>query len=180
VEKAIMATEQGKTLEALKIAIDMENDGKECYQQASRESGNELGRKLLQSLALEEDTHYQKFVEIYHAMQESKGWPATDFQPYKGKKLRVLFAETCDAIGVTVKAGGTELDAIKTAIDKEKKSYDFYEHQCQNAIYDAERCFYEALAAEEREHELILLDYYEYLADPVDWFTRTEHHSLDG
>jgi rubrerythrin len=34
-----MVTEQDKILEALKIAIDMENDGKECYQQASQERG---------------------------------------------------------------------------------------------------------------------------------------------
>ena len=175
-----MATEQGKILEALKIAIDMENDGKECYQQASQESGNEVGRKLLQSLALEEDTHRQKFVEMYQTMQESKGWPATDFKPDKGNELRALFTRMCQIIGVNVKADVTELGAIKTAIDKEKKNYDFYEYQSQNATYDAERDFYEALAAEEKEHELILLDYFEYLADPVDWFTRMEHHSLDG
>ena len=67
-----MVTEQDKILEALKIAIDMENDGKECYQQASHESGNEVGRKLLQSLALEEDTHRQKFVEIYQVMKKRR------------------------------------------------------------------------------------------------------------
>ena len=175
-----MVTEQDKILEALKIAIDMENDGKECYQQASQESGNEVGRKLLQSLAFEEDTHRQKFVEMYHALQESNGWPVTDFQPDKGKKLRALFTGTCEVIGVNVKAGASELGAIKTAIDKEKKSYDFYNNQSQNATHDGERDFYEALAAEEMEHELILVDYYEYLTDPVDWLTRVEHHSLDG
>ena len=65
-------------------------------------------------------------------------------------------------------------------IDKEKKSYDFYNRQSENGTYNVERDFYEALAAEEREHELILVDYYEYLTNPVDWFTRMEHHSLDG
>lgn len=59
-----MVNEQDKTLEAIRIAIDMENDGKEYYQQASQESSNEVGRKLLQSLALEEDIHRQKFVEM--------------------------------------------------------------------------------------------------------------------
>ena len=49
-----MVTEQDKALEALRIAIDMENDGKECYQQASQNSGNDVGRKLMQSLSLEE------------------------------------------------------------------------------------------------------------------------------
>ncbi|GAI26187.1 unnamed protein product, partial [marine sediment metagenome] len=40
--------------------------------------------------------------------------------------------------------------------------------------------FYETLAAEEREHHLILLDYYEYLKDPAGWFVKKEHPSLDG
>jgi hypothetical protein len=45
-------------------------------------------------------------------------------------KHRITINVKLRDIGVNVKAGGTELDAIKTAIDKEKKSYDFYEHQC--------------------------------------------------
>ena len=175
-----MVSEQDKILEALKIAIDMESDGKECYQQASQQSGNEVGRKLLQSLALEEDAHRQKFVEMYNAIQKRKGWPATDFQLDRGKRLRALFASMCEVIGVNVKAVAAEFVAISTAIDKEKKSYDFYNRQSQNATYDAERDFYEALAAEEREHELILLDYYEYLTDPSGWFVTREHPSLDG
>jgi rubrerythrin len=175
-----METEQDKILEALKTAIDIEQDGKECYMKASQESSNEVGKKLLDSLALEEETHCQKFVEIYHCIQKREGWPATDFQPDRGKRLRELFTVTCEATGVNVKAVAAESDAIKAAIDKEKKSYDFYFRQSQNAAPGAQRDFYVALAGEEREHELILLDYYEYLTDPADWFTRVEHHSLDG
>jgi len=173
-------TEQDKILEALKIAIDIEKDGKECYLQASQVSDNEVGRKLFQALAQEEDTHHRKFVEMYRALQKRKGWPATDFQPDTGKRLRELFTRTCEVIGVNVKSVATEFEAINTAIDKEKKSYDFYNRQSENATYDVERDFYGALASEEREHELILVDYYEYLTNPVDWFTRMEHHSLDG
>ena len=77
--------------------------------------------------------------------------------------------------------GGTssELDAVKIAIDKEKKSYDFYENQASQAKYDTEKSFYESLAREEREHELTLLNYYDYLADPAGWFVKAEHPSLD-
>ena len=53
-------------------------------------------------------------------------------------------------------------------------------YQEGNATYGAERDFYETLAAEEREHYLILLDYYEYLKDPAGWFVKGEHPSLDG
>ncbi len=175
-----MATEQDKTLEALQIAIRMEIDGKEYYLKASQESSNELGKKLLGSLATEEDTHRQKFEEIYDAINGKKAWPSTDFHPDGRKRLRTIFARATEETASNIKPLATELDAIQTAMDMENKTYDFYKSQGGNAAYDAERGFYETLAAEEREHHLILLDYYEYLKDPAGWFVRKEHPSLDG
>jgi len=175
-----MVTEQDKTLEGLQIAIQMEIDGKAHYLKASRESGNELGKKLMESLAAEEDIHRQKFTEIYDATSRKKAWPVTDFQPDGGKRLRTIFAEASEEMGVNVKALATELDAVKTAMDMENKSRDFYKTQSENAIYDAERDFYETLAAEEKGHHLVLLDYYQYIKDPAGWFVSKEHPSLDG
>lgn len=175
-----MDTEQNKTLEAVQIAIQMEIDGKEYYLKASKESTNELGKKLLESLAAEEDIHRQKFVEIYKAIGNKKAWPVTAFQPDGGKRLRTVFARATEEMGSDIKALATELDAIQTAMDMENKTYDFYKSQCGNATYDTERDLYETLAAEEREHHLILLDYYEYLKNPAGWFVKKEHPSLDG
>ena len=175
-----MVTEQDKTLEALQIAIQMEIDGKEYYLKASRESSNELGKELLQSLAAEEDTHRQKFEEIYSALQNKKAWPETDFQPDRGKRLRTIFATATEEMGSYIKAPATELDAVQTAMDMENKTYDFYRNQGKNATYEAERDFYEIVAAEEREHHQVLLDYYEYLKDPAGWFVKKEHPSLNG
>jgi len=175
-----MQNEQDKTLGTLQIAIQMEIDGKEYYLKASRESGSELGKKLLQSLAAEEDIHRQKFEEIYNAIRNKKDWPRTDFQPNKGKRLRTIFATATEEIGLNIKAPASELDAVQTAMDMENKTYDFYKNQSKNATYDAEREFYEALAGEEREHHSVLLDYYEYLQDPAGWFVKKERPSLDG
>ena len=72
----------------------------------------------------------------------------------------------------------TERDRVLQAV--EKKSYDSYERQITNATYDAEKGFYQNLAAEERVHELTLLDYYDYLSDQVGCFVKKEHPSLDG
>ena len=175
-----METEQAKTLKALQIAIQMEIDGKEYYLKASRESSNELGKKLLQSLAAEEDVHRQKFEEIYDAISSKKAWPKTDFQPDGGKRLRTIFAKVTGEIGSNIKAATTELDAVQTAMDMENKTYDFYTNQSKETTYGAERDFYQTLAAEEREHHSVLLDYYEYLKDPAGWFVKKEHPSLDG
>jgi len=175
-----MVTEQDKTIKALQIAVQMEIDGKEYYLKASQESSNELGKKLLESLAAEEDVHRQKFEEIYDAISKKKAWPKTDFQPDGGRRLRTIFARTIEESGSSIKTTATELDAVETAMDMENKTYDFYKSQGQEANYDAERNFYESLAAEEREHHQVLLDYYEYLKDPAGWFVKKEHPSLDG
>ena len=175
-----MVTEQDKTLRALQTAIQMEIDGKEYYLKASQESSNELGKKLLESLAIEEDTHRQKFEEIYSAIRSKKAWPTTDFHPDGGKGLRTILARASEEMSHDIKAPATELDAIRTAMDMENRTLDFYKSQGESATYDAERDFYETLAAEEREHHLVLLDYYEYLKDPAGWFVGKEHPSLDG
>ena len=175
-----METEQDKTLEALQIAIQMETDGKEYYLKTSRESNNELGKKLLESLATEEDIHRQKFEEIYNTIRSRKAWPVSDFQPDGGKRLRTIFAKTTEEMDSNIKSLASELDAVQTAMSMENKTYDFYKSQRGSATYTAERDFYETLAAEEREHHLILLDYFEYLKDPAGWFVSKEHPSLDG
>ena len=175
-----MVTEQNKTLEAIQTAIQMEIDGKEFYLKASRESSNGVGKKLLEQLAAEEDIHRKKFEEIYTAISNKKAWPAIDFQPDGGKGLRTIFAKAIEEPGSDIKAAATELDAVQTAMDMENKSYDFYKRQSEKAAYDAEKNLYETLAAVEKEHHMVLLDYYEYLKDPAAWFVEKEHSSLDG
>jgi rubrerythrin len=175
-----MVTEHEKTLQALQTAIQMERDGKEFYLKASQKSRNEMGKKLLKQLAAEEDIHRQNFEEIYEAMRNKKAWPKTEFQPDGGKGLRTIFAKTTEEIGAVAKALNTELDAVQTGINMESKTYDFYKAQSKKTAYDSARNFYEALASQEREHQLVLLDYYEYLKDPAGWFVSKEHPSLDG
>ena len=175
-----METEHDKTLQGLQRAIQMEIDGREYYQKVSQRSRNQLGKKLFHTLAIEEDSHRQKFEEIYDAIRQKRAWPKTDFQPDMGKRLRTVFAEATEAMGSNIKAQDTELHDIKTAMGMENKTYDYYNSQRRKAGYDAEIEYYEALMAQERTHYLVLLDYYEYLTDPAAWFVKTEHHSLDG
>ena len=91
--------------------------------------------------------------------------------------MRLAYEEQL-AISDTIRQ--TDFDAIRTTVEKEKNSYDFYDRQSRAATSDAEREFYTALAAEEKEHQLILFDYWEYLSNPAGWFLRKEHQSLDG
>jgi rubrerythrin len=175
-----MTDSQETILEGLIYAIQMEIDGKEHYLKASRESNNELGKKLLQSLAETEDYHRRKFEQIYDGMRIKKSWPAVDFQSDGGRELRTIFARATEKMDSDLIALNTELDAVKLAMEMENQSFDYYKSQSEKAANNDEKEFYEMIAAEEREHHIILVDYYEYLKDPEGWFVRKEHPSLDG
>ena len=175
-----MENEQVKTLEGLQYAIQMEVDGKEYYQKASQESGNELGKQLFQWLSAEEDKHRQRFEAIYNAIKNKEAWPEVAIQSQRGERLGTLFSRALETADANVKDVPAELHAIDKAMDIENKTHSFYKLQGEKAAYGAEKKLYEALAAEERGHYLTLVDYREYLIDPAGWFRKAEHHSLDG
>ena len=171
--------EYAETLKAIKTATQMEIDGKEFYRIASDKSLSDLGKKLLRSLAEEEDYHRKKFDELYNEIRVKKAWPKTDVQTDGGSNLRTVFAKALDKPART-DITESEIDAVQVAIDMEAKTLDYYKGNGTAAKYDAEKEFYETLAGQEREHQLILIDYYEYLKDPASWYTNKEHHSMDG
>ncbi|MBN1644197.1 MAG: ferritin family protein [Dehalococcoidales bacterium] len=175
-----MPTEQEKTEQALRYAIQMEIDGKAFYLAASRESGNELGKKLLESLANQEDYHRQKFEQIYKNIRKAKSWLPVEFKPDGGKTPRTIFARELENAASPAKGTQSEIDSVQLAMQLEDKSYDFYHHRSEQISPGAEKDFYTTIAGEEREHKLILLDYYEFLKDPASWYVQTEHPSLDG
>lgn len=175
-----MEDEQVRTLKVLQLAVQMEVDGKEFYQKASRKSSNKLAKELFRQLANEEDIHRKKFEGIYKALKRGQNWPDVEPPFEKGKKIKSLFAEASKALGTGFKIAESELEAIKAAMDMEIRSYNLYHSRSAESTMPAEKQFYKNLAGEERGHHLALLDSYEYLSDPTGWFTRKEHWSLDG
>jgi rubrerythrin len=175
-----MTTEQDKTLQALQMAIQMENDGQKYYLLMSQRSSHSIGKKLMATLAAEEEQHRHRFEEIYDALRNKKAWPVTGIFVNQEHTLKNIFNQAAEAAVNDATQLDTELDAVKTALEMENKSYDLYKKQEASATYPAERDFYQNIASEEWQHHLVLLDYYEYLKDPSSWFTSKEHPSLDG
>ncbi len=171
-------TEQEKTIFALQTSIKMEIDGKAFYLKASMESTIDIGKKLLTQLAEEEDAHLQLFERIYEQIRKDNSWPDTDVKT--SSRVKTIFSSEKSKMLMPRKTSSDEVEAVKIAIDMEAKSYEFYRQQMNCAIYASETRFYEALVAQEHGHQLVLLDYLEFLQDPFSYFQKIEHHSLDG
>jgi rubrerythrin len=175
-----MSQEQETTLAALKTSIQMEIDGKEFYMKHSKTSTNEIGKKLLKQLAGEEDVHRKTFERIFQKISANKGWPDSKINYDGGRSLRKLFTEAIGALAQDVSSIPTEIDAIETAMQMENMTFDFYTKRSSLAAYSGEKEFYEEIAAQEKEHHRVLLDYFEFLKNPGYWYIQKEHISVDG
>lgn len=175
-----MSHEQEATLAGLRVALKMEEEGKAFYLEAAEASGNELGSKLFRKLAAEEDIHREVFKHIYEKIKAKNQWPDAGFTPDQGKTLKTVFAEAMEKIDKQYKANNAELEAVKTGIDMENKTLDYYRERSGKTILESERELYDSLAAQESEHSRLLQDYYDFLNDPAAYFVKTEHTSMDG
>ncbi len=91
-----------------------------------------------------------------------------------------LFGKAIKSAGKSIQANQGEIEAAGKAIEMEIKSRDYYKNRAEKSPSDIERKFFTSISAEEQGHYLALIDYKEYISDPDGWFTRTEHHLLDG
>jgi rubrerythrin len=175
-----MDTEQLKTIEGLKLAIQIEIDGKKYYEEAAEKSVSTLGKQLFEWLAGEEDKHRNRFEQIYDAIRSKKNWPKIIIEPDGEKRARNVFLEAAKGSPREMGDNSVEQGVIVQALEMEDKTYNLYTERSKSAKSTGEKNFYNALAAEEKGHFLALTDYREYLIDPAGYFTRTERHSLDG
>ena len=169
-----------KSAEALQKALQMEIEGKQFYSQSADTSISQLARDLFQHLAAQEDVHYQTVMEVYEAVKNKNEWPQKETVFNHPKSLKDVFTAATEMMDVEANPAASEMDAIKTAMSMEDKSYSFYKSRHEEATSAAEKQFYQALTAEERKHYLTLVASYEYLSNPQGWFTMKEHWSLDG
>jgi len=169
-----------KGAEALQTALQMEIEGKQFYSQSAESSSTQLARELFQHLAAQEDVHYQTIQEVYDAVTNKNEWPQRETVFKHPRSLKAVFTEATEMMDVEADPASAEMEAIKTAMSMEDKSYSFYRNRQEEATSAAEKQFYQALTAEERTHYLTLVASYEYLSNPQGWFTMKEHWSLDG
>jgi rubrerythrin len=172
-----MSKEPSPALAALQTAIQMEIDGKKCYLELSKTGADEAGCKLFADLAAEEDIHLKKFEQIFHALDSGHIWPQVTLGDSQAATSVGIFTQTpAGHKGST----SSELKSIQKAMTMENKTLDYYLVQAGKADSLLEKQFYTAVAAQERVHHALLLDYFEFLKDPAQWFTMKEHQSLDG
>jgi len=167
-------------IEALEIALNNEMREREFYLRHGEKTDNPVGKAMFLRIAEDELEHYER-LKILHEKWKAEGrWPETLPLKVKNTDIKDILLNTIKSVDTHKKAGASDLDAIKTAIDFEANGVKFYQDLSEAVIDPKEKGFFKLLASIENEHYLSLKDAEEYLTDPSSWFLKFEHHTLDG
>jgi rubrerythrin len=159
---------QDELLHAFLLSEQMETDGRDYYLKLADQSVNERGRALFRHLAAQEDVHRQRLREILATMQKGGEIPLLEV-PHDAEKLRTIFSQAVGNLEGDIAAPEAETDAVRIALEMERRSIEFYEAQAKEARDENARCYYRALVSEEKRHHAALLEYCDYVTDPDGW-----------
>ncbi len=167
-------------IDALELALKIEDEGRAFYRQAARKSGNGLTKRLFTNLADQELAHKKAFRKVYDKMCAGETCPAISLPQGEAQQARDIFATAMKDLSTAVKPSTAEQDALEMAKAKEIESRDFYAGQAGRSEDPVEKNFYRVMAEEEQGHYLQINEYREFLMNPAGYFVMTERHSLDG
>jgi rubrerythrin len=98
----------------------------------------------------------------------------------KDTVVKDILLEFVKRVDETTKGDASDLEAVRTALDFEAKGAKFYADLRDSVTNPKEKEFFDLLSKMENEHYLSLKDTEEYFIDPVSWYRKIEHHTLDG
>ena len=166
-------------LQALKDAVRMELEGRQFYLEAAKKVHNPGVRQILEYLAESEKYHIDKFNEIYRDLEKDPAWTESmaAFNPPRHEPYICVLAM---AQADQETGGQDDLQALRTGIQMEDCSIDYYTKLARESRNPLARRFFMSVAHEERGHYLTLMDMHNYLTLPEDWFYVKQMSNVDG
>lgn len=172
--------DEDQRLDALEVALNNEMKEREFYLNHANKTRNPVGRAMFIQIADDELEHYERLKALHGKWQTNDTWPETIPLTVKQTNVQTLLKDLIRKVEDMPEADDDDLEAIEVATRFEAKGAEMYTELSTASKDPKEKAFFALLAGIEREHFLSLKDTEEYLKDPSSWFTRKEHHGLDG
>ena len=167
-------------LNALEVALNNEMREREFYLKNAKRTKNALGKKMFQQIGDDELEHYQRLKELNQKWTKKEKWPETVPLMVNQTVVKDILLDFLKKADEKSQSDTDDLEAVRTAIDFEAKGAKFYADLRDGVTNPREKEFFGLLATIENEHYLSLKDTEEYLIDPISWYRKMEHHTLDG
>jgi len=154
--------------DAIKTAIQMEQEGYNFYQKAAAQTSSDMGRTVFSSLAADELLHLEIFKNLF---EEKIGQDEWYNLVNSGKKYADIKVFPKDLKRIEGKNPDTnEIDAIRMAMDSEKKAIDFYSQIKQDLNSDDIKKIIDEIIRQEQSHYKILEGEFNHINITGYWF----------
>ena len=163
-----MAEETNLPVELLRRAMGIEQEGRNFYLKAAQATQDKKGQEIFQTLAGDEENHYNLLKSQYDALRENGGWVISP----EVKKVNIdlskpLFPRGIEALKKKVNEKSNDRDALLFGLDIEIRSYDLYRHA--TVADEAGKRMFAYLAEQEMGHFNLLMQRFEAQFGLVSW-----------
>jgi rubrerythrin len=175
-----MRMNEKERLNALEVALNNEMREREFYLKNAERTKNSLGKKMFQQIGDDELEHYERLKQLHEKWTKQEKWPETVPLKVQETVVKDILFDFVKKANEKAKGDSDDLEAVRIALDFEAKGAKFYADIRDASIDPKEKQFFDLLSKMENEHFLSLKDTEEYFIDPVSWYRKMEHHTLDG
>ncbi len=160
-----------EALEAIEMAIKIEEEGINFYTEAAERVGDEAAQKMFLNLAKDEQKHLLLFRSVRQSLLEKREWPSAPTLPV-GKTPDYIFPTPEERGKVEVPKQHQEI--LRKGMEIEEASIRFYAEQLDKSSSEEARRVYRFLLEQERGHLALLRAEYDYLNRTGFWFDYQE------
>lgn len=159
-----------EVLEPLRIALKLEQEGKQFFLDAASTTRSKLARQTFEFLAKEEDKHIEQIQKMYDSVEGSQGEDLLDAGVSDADKKLVAFNEKLAELRDEFKGNDDDTTAYNMALKFENGAEEFYEEKMNEAEDPLVKKFYKWLIEEEEMHSRLLKSCLKFVEDPAGWF----------
>ncbi len=168
------------SLKAIEVALNNEKEEKDYYTTLSKKVTNPVGKKMFETIAKEEDMHYEQLLKIHKNLEERGEWPEEISPVVDETDIKEGLKEMIASAEGAAKSTTDDREAVQIAIDFETKAHLFYKDLIKKTEDPDEKKFFEYMAAVEHKHVASLENTLLYFEDPEGWMMSSEKSLLDG
>lgn len=154
-------------MELLKLALSMEEDLKDFYEQQAELNKENSLHKVFSLLAKEEEKH----AEILRGYSSEIELPLTDSTILND--IKPIFKELHD-FKSDVKILPNQLDVYRMALEKEEESLKFYQDLYDKASEERSKRVFQYLIRQEDKHCILLEELVKLVTRPEEWVESAE------
>lgn len=165
-KEAGLVDDRSRLYEALRQAMDMEEQGRRHYEELVAKTVNPLAKRLFQELAMDEERHAERFREILH--QDVLGELTPFREPGSLENTVQQYYQSLDH--GERKQPFDQVSGLEAAMRMEKASQDRYAGLAGEATDPQLARFFDLLTEEEYGHFLALANVHLYLTRTGMWF----------